>query len=129
MTTSLAQENCSITLTSEQLNALSTSSLDTITLSSTSSTYCYSSATASTICFTGTGGTYYSTCPSTTIGTISIGGLWGSAEWVDSFPEWNRIEKMCKEYPALKLAFDKFKNTYNLVKDDYDSPPDKRIKP
>jgi hypothetical protein len=41
-------------------------------------------------------------------------------------PDINRIEKMCKEYPGLAIAFDKFKTTYNIVKDDYDNPKDKK---
>lgn len=47
-------------------------------------------------------------------------------EWVDCFPEWDRIQKMCEEYPGLKIAFEKFKTTYKLVRDDYDSPKDKK---
>jgi hypothetical protein len=50
-------------------------------------------------------------------------------EFVDSFPEWARVEKMCEEYPGLKIAFEKFKTVYKLVKDDYDTPKDKRPKP
>jgi hypothetical protein len=71
------------------------------------------------------------------IGTVSISNIdtteytinWGNEEWVNSFPEWSRIEEMCKEYPGLKIAFEKFKTTYKLVKDDYDTPRDKRKKP
>jgi hypothetical protein len=36
---------------------------------------------------------------------------------------------MCEQYPGLKIAFEKFKTTYYLVKDDYDTPEDKRPKP
>ncbi len=43
-------------------------------------------------------------------------------EWSNSFPEWDRIQKMCDIYPGLKIAFEKFKTTYKLVKDDYDNP-------
>ena len=132
MTTSSAQDNYSITLTDEQLSALNTITLtssgtsystDTITLNN----HCYTSTAIPTVCFTG------NNCYSYTSGsTISIGGfsnIWGGSEWINSFPEWTRIEKMCEEYPSLKLAFEKFKNTYNLVKDDFDAPPEKRIKP
>lgn len=68
------------------------------------------------------------------IDTITIGNIntftWETpTEWVDGFPEWDRIQDMCKEYPGLKIAFDKFKTTYNLVKDDFDTPPEKRFKP
>ena len=118
MTISSVQDICSIILTKEQIDALSTS---TFTISSGSSGYTtpafsYTSTTAaSTICI-----------PPINVGSISV---WGHTEWVDSFPSWDRVEKMCEEYPGLRVAFEKFKNTYNLVKDDYDAPPDKRIKP
>jgi hypothetical protein len=55
--------------------------------------------------------------------------VWGSTEWVDGFPGWERIQNMCDEYPGLKIAFEKFKTTYKLVKDDYDTPKDKRKTP
>jgi hypothetical protein len=70
-------------------------------------------------------------------GTFTIGGAGSGHDWiykfpeefVDSFPEWSRIEDMCKQYPGLRIAFEKFKTTYYLVKDDYDTPEDKRPKP
>ena len=93
---------------------------------------------------------YYNTgAVSGSVGTISIGGLnyinGGSVtsqtintsqitisfpeEWVNCLPDFDRIQKMCKEYPGLAIAFEKFKTTYKLVKDDYDTPKDKRLKP
>jgi len=50
-------------------------------------------------------------------------------EWVNCLPDFDRIEKMCKEYPGLAIAFEKFKTVYKLVKDDYDTPKDKRPRP
>jgi hypothetical protein len=50
-------------------------------------------------------------------------------EFVDAFPDYDRVKKMCEQYPGLKLAYDKFVTTYKLVRDDYDLPPEKRIKP
>ena len=50
-------------------------------------------------------------------------------EWETCFPDWSRIQNMCKEYPGLAIAFDKFKTTYKLVRDDYDTPKNKRPKP
>jgi hypothetical protein len=41
-------------------------------------------------------------------------------------PNFDRIQKMCKEYPGLAIAFEKFKTTYYLVKDEYDNPKDKK---
>ena len=50
-------------------------------------------------------------------------------EWVNCLPDFDRIEKMCKLYPGLAIAFEKFKTTYKLVKDDYDTPADQRPRP
>ena len=50
-------------------------------------------------------------------------------EFIDAFPDFDRVERMCKEYPGLAIAFEKFKTVYKLVKDDYDTPKDKRPKP
>jgi hypothetical protein len=49
-----------------------------------------------------------------------------SSEWNGTFPEWNRVQNMCEQYPGLKIAFEKFKTVYKLVKDDYDTPKDKK---
>ena len=50
-------------------------------------------------------------------------------EWEDKFPDFDRIQKMCKEYPGLQIAFEKFKTTYLLVKNHYDTPEDQRPLP
>ena len=47
-------------------------------------------------------------------------------EWVDCFPEWGRVEDMCKKYPGLEIAFRNFQTVYKLVKDDYDNPVPKK---
>ena len=47
-------------------------------------------------------------------------------EWVDTFPNFERIKKMCEEYPGLKIAYDKFVTTYEMVKVDYDNPANKK---
>jgi hypothetical protein len=47
-------------------------------------------------------------------------------DWEDKFPDWARIQRMCEQYPGLKIAFEKFKTTYHLVKDHYDTPEDQR---
>ena len=50
---------------------------------------------------------------------------WGDAEeWVDAFPDWQRVQDMCKKYPGLEIALRNFKTVYTLVKDDYDNPKD-----
>jgi hypothetical protein len=47
-------------------------------------------------------------------------------EWVDSFPDWHRVEDMCKKYPGLEIALRNFQTVYQLVKDDYDNPTPKK---
>jgi len=69
-----------------------------------------------TINVSGAGSNYYNTTS-----TFSFGN-----DWVDKFPDWNRIQRMCEEYPGLKIAYEKFKTTYHLVKDHYDTPEDQR---
>jgi hypothetical protein len=60
---------------------------------------------------------------------ISTSFNWKSEEFVNCMPDYDRIQKMCKEYPGLAIAFEKFKTVYSLVKDHYDTPEDKRPKP
>ena len=50
-------------------------------------------------------------------------------EWEDKFPEWSRVMDMCKQYPGLQIAFEKFKTTYLLVKNHYDTPENERPLP
>jgi hypothetical protein len=69
-----------------------------------------------TINVSGAGSNYYNIAS-----TFSFGN-----DWVDKFPDWNRIQRMCEEYPGLKIAYEKFKTTYHLVKDHYDTPEDQR---
>ena len=85
-----------------------------ITLTGPSSCYTYS--TGASVCTTG-------------FSNISISNIWNQQEFVDCMPEISRIEAMCKEYPGLAIAFEKFKTVYALVKDDYDTPEDQRPKP
>ena len=93
----------------------------------------------------GTMSSGYSYTVPNTINTISIGSGIGISpltsdqinsftfqmpvEWQDKFPEWDKVKKMCEEYPGLKIAFEKFQTTYKLVVDHYDTPEDKRPKP
>ena len=50
---------------------------------------------------------------------------WGDAEeFVDAFPDWQRVQDMCKKYPGLEIALRNFQTVYTLVKDDYDTPKD-----
>jgi hypothetical protein len=122
------------------------SSIDTLTLTSGSTitidpNYSYHYSTAGAV---GSGITSISGAAGS---TYTIGGLTGNTvntistinisdfkinlpeEWVNCFPDFDRIEKMCKEYPGLKIAYDQFKTVYSLVRDDYDTPKDQRVKP
>ena len=104
-----------ITLTSNAYDTMASSNIITVNGSTSSYTISGSGSAG-----TAMGGTY-------TIGDINASTFsWKNEEFVDCMPDINRIEKMCKEYPGLAIAFDKFKTTYNIVKDDYDNPKDKK---
>jgi hypothetical protein len=144
-----------MTISSAQLDCLTISSdigiiaqdvdtilSDTITLTSgTGSSYYYTgggSGGTGTISITGGG----SGSTSYTIGGAGSGGFAGitaqdistfnwnlNEEFVNCLPDLERVKKMCEEYPGLKIAYEKFVTTYKLVRDDYDTPKDKRPKP
>ncbi len=64
-----------------------------------------------------------------TIGAIGSDGQYSfnfPEEWRDAFPNWDRVQDMCKKYPGLKVAFDNFKVFYEMCKDDYDNPTPKK---
>lgn len=130
MNSSSAQESYSITYT----DTIS----DVITITGSDLGYdptsCHTITLPTTPSVTYTSGASYTIGSGLTVGgisTIDISSIQITLpiEWENSWPEWSRIEKMCEEYPALKIAFEKFKTTYKLVRDDYDTPPEKRIKP
>ena len=113
MNSSSAQETYSITLTSDTIDLSSITSASTITLDTSTFAGNYTIA----------GGGISTMSP---ISTVSISSLdnWSfnlPVEWVDSFPSYSEVEKMCKEYPALRIAFEKFKQTYAMVEDDWES--------
>jgi len=78
----------------------------------------------------GNGGTSSNTIGIGPTGTISGSGIYPTfhigIEWEDKFPDWSRVQNMCDQYPGLKIAFEKFKTVYKLVKDHYDTPEDQR---
>lgn len=139
MEDSSAPPNCSITSNNDVgfiAQEISTFFPDTITLTSNA----YDSITTSTITLdmgsttgytigsgvsytgAGSGGTFTINADSINTHTFS----WKNEEFVNCMPDINRIENMCKQYPGLAIAFEKFKTTYNIVKDDYDNPKDKK---
>ena len=120
MTISSQPLNCSIT--SSDIISIDLSSLTTI---STNNTFTFNGSTSSS--YIGGGCATYSIG---TLGVSDISSIWTQPEeFINCLPELNRIEAMCKEYPGLRIAYEKFKTTYKLVKDDYDTPKDKRLKP
>jgi len=61
--------------------------------------------------------------------TITVGDInfnWGGEEWLDKFPDWERVKDMCSKYPGLDIALRNFETIYKLVKDDYDNPTPKK---
>jgi len=111
----------------------------TVTGSSVSDySYSYDSSTMSTITLSppitsisnGAGGTYTSINGISTINTVSIDTSSFTfnlpKEWIDCFPDWHRVEDMCKKYPGLEIALRNFQTVYQLVKDDYENPTPKK---
>lgn len=41
-------------------------------------------------------------------------------EFDGRFPDYDRVQEMCKEYPGLDIAYRKFKEVYKMVKEDFD---------
>ncbi len=107
---------------------LSDATTTTLTSSSINDySYSYDSNTMSTITLSpsitsvsAVGGTY-------SIDSVSITSSFSlPKEWIDCFPDWHRVEDMCKKYPGLEIAFRNFQTVYELVKDDYDNPTPKK---
>lgn len=51
----------------------------------------------------------------------NIQGILFPQEWIDTFPDWHKVQDMCKQYPSLEIAMRNLKTVYDLVKDDYDA--------
>ena len=127
---------------SQLTNSLDDLLTDTITLDSTDTgtftytgpsdySYTYDTNSISTITLSPTIATSFNIGSiSPVISTVSIDNSQFSwnlpEEWVGAFPEWDRVEDMCKKYPALEIALRNFKTVYQLVKDDYDNPTPKK---
>ena len=142
MSNSSAQDTYSITLNSslDDTITLDTSTwanmsaasggISTITINGGGSSFSIGAAgTYSTSYTSGAGGTVGGITSINNINSYDNYTFSLPEEWVNCFPDFDRIEKMCKEYPGLAIAFDKFKTTYKLVRDDYDTPKNKRPKP
>lgn len=108
-------------------------SIDTLTITSDpNGNYHFNTVSSGVSSITGAAGSTYTIGNiANTISSINISDykVTMPEEWVNCFPDFDRIEKMCKEYPGLKIAYDQFKTVYALVRDDYDTPKDQRVKP
>jgi len=132
MSNSSAQTAYSIT--SSDTITLTPPAIDTFTIDMASITTGYNNVSIG-----GGSGIYYTSPTISALTTAQIQGLTTidtstfsfkmPEEWEDKFPDFDRIQKMCKEYPGLRIAFDKFKTTYLLVKNHYDTPEDQRPLP
>ena len=40
-------------------------------------------------------------------------------EWEHEFPDFYKVEEMCKEYPGLEKAYENFKTIYKMVEQDW----------
>ena len=131
MNNSSAPLDCSTTSSSDVgfiAQEITTILPDTITLTG-SNYYNMSSSSVVSIGGSGSSGTY--TIDSSA--TVSLNDINTSTftwkmpeEFVDAFPDYERVQRMCNQYPGLKIAYEKFATTYNIVKDDYDHPKDKK---
>lgn len=96
----------------------------TITLPSDSMDSTLYTAGSDCITITSSGGTF-TLNDTITLNNIQTEFNWGEiTEFVNGFPDWHRIEDMCKKYPGLEIALRNFQTVYTLVKDDYDNPKD-----
>ena len=122
MNSSSAQPTCSIT---------SSDDTDTITIDTSSwgsfTAGGVSGSSMDTITLTGAGASTY-TIGSAGVSSITLNDINTSEftwkmpeEWVDSFPDYSKVQEMCDKYPAFKIAFEKFKQMYDLVEDDYEA--------
>jgi hypothetical protein len=115
-----------ITIDVSDMPSLTTSSIDTITLTGGAGTGGFSNDT---ITISG-GGSGYTIGGLTSITAQDITFNWNlNEEFVNCLPDLDRVKKMCETYPGLKIAYEKFVTTYKLVRDDYDTPEDQRPKP
>jgi hypothetical protein len=144
MNISSAQPDYSIT-SSDTISLSPSYGVDTLTIdTATMANITAAAGSYTNVTIGGSSGSMYYTSPITINGisaltTAQISGITSidtssftikfPEEWEDKFPDFDRIQKMCKEYPGLAIAFEKFKTTYLLVKNHYDTPEDQRPKP
>ena len=119
------------TITIDSYNTIDISSLSSNSITYVSSpSYTYSPSISSPSGLTVGGTISFPSLTTTQISTLNVD---TSAftfnipeEWIGTFPDWSKVEDMCKKYPALEIALRNFKTVYQLVKDDYDNPTPKK---
>jgi len=120
-----------ITISTNDVNTINISSYD---YSGTMSDYTYSyspdvitlSDPTPSITLSGGAPTYTITPLSPQEITILTSNVFQPKEWQDKFPDIKRVLDMCDQYPGLKIAYEKFKHCYEMVKEDYDNPTPKK---
>jgi hypothetical protein len=125
MSNSSQEDPYTITLNNEPVNfnGSGTYTISSDTWASLTTTSIPALTSADIITLTGTS---YGTLNTSNIETIDIGSFTGSSNyWVKEefdgrFPDYERVQKMCKDYPGLEIAYRKFKEVYKMVKEDYD---------
>ena len=117
MTTSSAPPDYSITSSSLDTITISTGTVDLSSYSTGNSMYGVNTITIGPITTIGSLTTDYSYKDIVFATTI---------EWNNCFPDWDRVQAMCKQYPSLEIALRNFQTIYQLVKDDYDNPAPKK---
>ena len=126
MSNSSRQQNSSEKLINDTFITIGATGLDTFTIELPSDLYSSASYIDTNMNSVSIGGDCgYTILTSDTITLNNYEFNWGnSKEFVDSFPDWQRIQDMCKKYPGLEIALRNFRTVYTLVKDDYDNPKD-----
>jgi hypothetical protein len=109
--------------------SITSSNLDTITISTgTVDLSSYSMSNQSNYSYTNSGMSTITLGPITSADMSDYKDIvfTTSIEWDNCFPDWGRIQNMCKQYPSLEIALRNFQTIYKLVKDDYDNPTPKK---
>ena len=133
MSNSSQPKNLLDSLVNDTMNSTGAIGSVSNTITITSSDYCYNSHDFGTITLTsivGAAQPVYTVGSGITINDIDINTDQFSfnfpEEWIDTFPDWDRVKDMCEKYPGLEIAFRNFQTVYQLVKDDYDNPTPKK---
>ena len=123
----IAQEVDTVLPSSITMNDFTYDTENIITLTGSSISYTGNGSSVNTITIGSTGGAVGSTYNVGIGADITSTFNWKEPiEWVDSFPDWSRVDDMCQQYPSLEIALRNFQTVYQLVKDDYDNPTPKK---